>query len=183
LSHELRATTGHLRDSQARVGSLNNRIASLASEKARIADERQHLRRIVAGEANGARSQAAHSCQNNGWKTLFRSDGTRFNGEHACVSYGARGGQFSVVGSCLDSSSTFADARVVGAPDALDNAEFYLSVDGTCTGGVRGAHETVVIAGTEADAVGICNALGATRNHAPVASFGYRVPRTWWLCV
>jgi len=99
------------------------------------------------------------------------------------VSYGARGGQFSVVGSCLDSSSTFADARVVGAPDALDNGQFYLSVNGTCSGGVHGARETVVIAGTEADAVGICNALGATRHHAPVASFGYPVPRTWWLCV
>jgi hypothetical protein len=41
----------------------------------------------------------------------------------------------------------------------------------------------MVIAGAEADAVGICNGLGATRNHGRFASFGYMVPSTWWLCV
>jgi hypothetical protein len=40
----------------------------------------------------------------------------------------------------------------------------------------------MVIAGAEADAVRICNGLGATRNHARFASFGYRVPGSWWLC-
>ena len=96
-------------------------------------------------------SDAAPACQKNGWKTLRRSDGTAFKSQDDCVSYGARDGPFFIVGVCLDSSSDFADARVVGAPNALDNVDFYFSVDGTCTGGVRrGGYETV-IAGTEAD--------------------------------
>jgi len=183
LSHQLRATRGHLRDSHATVGSLKNQIASLSSEKAQIADERHQLRQIVARAAKRGSSDAAPACQKNGWKTLRRSDGTAFKSQDDCVSYGARDGPFFIVGVCLDSSSDFADARVVGAPNALDNVDFYFSVDGTCTGGVRRVGYETVIAGTEADAVGICRALGATHNHAPFAIFGYPVPSTWWLCV
>ena len=154
LSHQLRATTGHLRDSQAAAGSLKQRIASLAFQKARIAAERQRLRRIVAGAAKVRNSDATHA------------------------------GQLLVVRDCLDSSSDFADARVVGTPNALDNVDFYSSIDGSCTGGVRpGGNQTMVISGTEADAVGICHARGATNSHARFASFGYPVPSTWWLCV
>ena len=154
LSHQLGATTGHLRQSQAAVARLNHRIASLASQKARIAVERQRLRRIVVGAAK-----------------IRKSDATRR-------------GQFLVAGGCLDSSSDFADARVIGAPNTLNNVDFYSSIDGTCTGGVRpGGDQTMVISGTEADAVGICNARGATNDHARFASFGYPVPSAWWLCV
>jgi hypothetical protein len=153
LSHQLRATTGHLRDSRTTVGTLNHRIAALASETARIANERQHLRQIVADAAKRGSSDAAHR------------------------------GQLLSVGGCLDSSSDFADARVVGAPDARNNVDFYVGIDGTCARGVqRGGYATMVIAGAEADAVRICNRLGATSDHARFASFGYRVPGTWWLC-
>ena len=184
LSRQLRATTGHLRASHVTVGSLNTQIASLTSEKAQIAVERQRLRQIVAAAAKGRNTDAAHACQKNRWKTRFRSDGTAFNSQDDCVSYAARRGQFFVAGGCLDSSSDFADARVVGTPNTINNADFYVTIDGTCTGGVRpGGHETTVIAGTEAHAVEICNALAATTNHAPFASFGYPVPSTWWLCV
>ena len=184
LSHQLRATTGHLRDSHATVGSLNNQIASLASQKARIVVERQRLRQIVAAAAKSRNTDAARACQKNRWKTLFRSDGTAFTTQDDCVSYAAQRGQVLVVGGCLDSSSDFADARVVGTPNTLNNADFYVTIDGTCTGGVRpGGHETIVIAGTEADAVKICNALAATHHHARFASFGYPVPSTWWICV
>jgi len=153
LSHQLRATTGHLRDSQATVGNLNHRMAALAAETARIANERQHLRQIVADAAKRRSTDAAPR------------------------------GQLVSVGGCLDSSADFADARVVGAPDARDNVDFYVGIDGTCARGVqRGGYATMVIAGAEADAVRICNGLGATRNHARFASFGYRVPGSWWLC-
>jgi hypothetical protein len=183
LSRHLRATTGHLRDSHATVGSLNNQIASLASQKARIAVERQRLRQIVVAAAKGGNTQAAPACQKNGWKTRFRSDGTAFNSLDDCVRYAARRGQFFVAGGCLDSSSNFADARVVGTLNTVNNADFYVTIDGTCTGGVRrGGHETTVVAGTEAHAVEICSALAATTNHALFASFGYPVPSTWWLC-
>jgi hypothetical protein len=133
---------------------LNNQIASLASQKARIAVERQRLRQIVAAAAKRRNTDAAHR------------------------------EQFFVVRGCLDSSADFADARVVGTSNTLNNVDFYVTIDGTCTGGVRpGGDETMVIAGTEADAVEICNALGATNNHALFASFGYPVSSTWWLCV
>jgi hypothetical protein len=184
LSHQLRAATGHLRDSHATVAGLNNQIASLASQKARIAVERQRLRQIVAAAAKSRNTDAAHACQKNQWKTRFRSDGTAFNSRDDCESYAARRGQFFVAGGCLDSSSDFADARVVGAPNTVNNADFYVTIDGTCTGGVRpGGHESTVIAGTEAHAVEICNSLAATNSHALFASFGYPVPSTWWLCV
>jgi hypothetical protein len=141
------------------------------------------LRRIVARAAKAANTDAARACRTNGWKTRFRSDGTAFDSQHDCVSYGAHDGQFIVVAGCLDSSSNFADARVVGAPDTLKNVDFYVTIDGTCSGGVRpGGHETMAIAGTEADAVGKCHALEGTNKHGLFASFGYPVPSTWWLC-
>jgi hypothetical protein len=42
-----------------------------------------------AGAANN--SANAKLCQKNGWKTVFRSDGTTFANQGACVSYGAEG--------------------------------------------------------------------------------------------
>jgi len=164
LSHQLKATTRHLRDSTATVGSLNNEVASLAAQKARLAVEHQRLRRIVAAAAKARNTAAAAKARN--------------------TAAASRRGQVFVARGCLDSSSDFADARVVGTPNTLDNVDFYVTVDGTCGGGVRpGGHETMVIAGTEADAVKICEPLGATRNHSRFASFGYPVPSTWQLCV
>ena len=37
-------------------------------------------------------SDNAKLCQKGGWKTLFRSDGSTFADQGACVSYGAKGG-------------------------------------------------------------------------------------------
>jgi len=145
VSRQLRATTGRLRESQATVGILNHKVASLASEKARIAHERQRLRQIVADAAKEEHTEVAHGC--------------------------------------LDSSSDFADARVVGALNARNNVDFYFGVDGTCSGGVRRrGRDTMVVARSEAAAARICTTLGATSKRARFASFGYPVPGTWWLC-
>jgi hypothetical protein len=37
-------------------------------------------------------SDNAHACQQNGWQTLVRQDGTSFANQGDCVSYGAHGG-------------------------------------------------------------------------------------------
>src|SRR5215471_2856388 len=42
--------------------------------------------------ADGGNSENAQLCQKNGWATLARSDGTAFNNQGDCVSYGAQGG-------------------------------------------------------------------------------------------
>lgn len=44
------------------------------------------------GPGNGANAKA---CQKNGWKTLYRSDGSAFADQDACVSYAAQGGALS----------------------------------------------------------------------------------------
>ena len=40
----------------------------------------------------GGNSDAAHACQQNGWQTVVRQDGTSFANQGDCVSYGAHGG-------------------------------------------------------------------------------------------
>jgi hypothetical protein len=44
------------------------------------------------GHGNGGNSANAKKCQKGGWKTLYRSDGTPFKNQGACVSYAAKGG-------------------------------------------------------------------------------------------
>ena len=40
----------------------------------------------------GGNSDTAHTCQQNGWQTVVRQDGTSFASQGDCVSYGAHGG-------------------------------------------------------------------------------------------
>jgi len=51
---------------------------------------------LGAGAANavagGGNSGNAKACQNNGWQSLTRTDGTSFANQGDCVSYGAHGG-------------------------------------------------------------------------------------------
>jgi hypothetical protein len=42
--------------------------------------------------ADGGNSDNAQLCQKNGWASLVRSDGTAFENQGGCVSYGAQGG-------------------------------------------------------------------------------------------
>jgi hypothetical protein len=51
------------------------------------------LAALVPATAFGDNSTVAHLCQQNGWKTLVRADGTSFASQDACVSYGANGGK------------------------------------------------------------------------------------------
>lgn len=43
--------------------------------------------------AQASNKAVAKQCQKNGWTSLYRSDGTTFASQDACVSYGAKGGQ------------------------------------------------------------------------------------------
>jgi hypothetical protein len=47
-----------------------------------------------AAAAGGGNSGAARACQQGGWETLVRADGSTFRNTGACVSYSARGGEF-----------------------------------------------------------------------------------------
>jgi hypothetical protein len=40
----------------------------------------------------GGNSDVAHACQQGGWQNYVRADGTGFNNQGECVSYGAQGG-------------------------------------------------------------------------------------------
>jgi hypothetical protein len=44
-----------------------------------------------AGAATGGNSANAKLCQKGGWQKVFRSDGSTFANQGACVSYGAKG--------------------------------------------------------------------------------------------
>jgi hypothetical protein len=46
---------------------------------------------------NGGNSANAKLCQKGGWQTLYRSDGSSFVSEEACVSYAAEGGTLSAI--------------------------------------------------------------------------------------
>src|SRR3954465_8593352 len=47
---------------------------------------------VATATAGGGNSANAKQCQKKGWQTLYRSDGSAFAGEEACVSYAATGG-------------------------------------------------------------------------------------------
>lgn len=51
--------------------------------------------------ASGGNADAAHACQQTGYLSLFRADGTGFQNAGECTAYAARGGQFSSgISSC-----------------------------------------------------------------------------------
>ena len=47
-----------------------------------------------AGATAGGNSANAKRCQDDGWKTLYRGDGSTFANQGDCVSYGAKGNTF-----------------------------------------------------------------------------------------
>ena len=51
----------------------------------------------TAAAGNGGNSANAKLCQKGGWQTLYRSDGSSFVSEEACVSYAANGGTLSAI--------------------------------------------------------------------------------------
>jgi hypothetical protein len=57
--------------------------------------------------AGGGNSDAAKACQQGGWQTLVRQDGTGFKNAGDCVSYAAQGGGLVPTGSHLITFSEF----------------------------------------------------------------------------
>lgn len=78
-----------------------------------------------AAAANGGNSANAKLCQQGGWETLTRSDGSSFANTGACVSYAARGGEFGggsseptwtlVVSACSAPLAGFTCANATGS--------------------------------------------------------------------
>src|SRR6185295_17063047 len=57
--------------------------------------------------AGGGNSDAAKACQQGGWQTMVRQDGTGFKNAGDCVSYAAQGGGLVPTGSHLITFSEF----------------------------------------------------------------------------
>ena len=50
---------------------------------------------VATATAGGGNSENAKKCQKNGWMSLYRSDGSSFASQDACVSYAAKGGMLT----------------------------------------------------------------------------------------
>jgi len=135
-----------------------------------------------AGAAAGGNSANAQACQNNGWKTLFRADGTAFKNTGDCVSYAAHGGVFA--SQCYDSTfGSNLDFRLVAPINTAQNTARYGSTDGTCSGAVN-RFITNVSAADQAAANAECQALVGTNAFGRPLDNGYTTaPSDWWTCI
>jgi len=134
-----------------------------------------------AGAATGGNSANAKTCQNNGWKTTLRADGTAFKNQGDCVSYAAQGGAYAL--QCYDSTGVYADFRLTAPIDTVNNTMFTNSVDGTCSGGFNPPLRTIVSAIDLAGATAKCQALIGHVPSGSLNSFGYATaPSNWWIC-
>jgi hypothetical protein len=77
--------------------------------------------------AGGGNSDAAKACQQGGWQTLVRQDGTGFANTGDCVSYGAHGGALVPKGSHFITFSEFP----VGTPITTQYASEGVVFSGT----------------------------------------------------
>ena len=83
---------------------------------------------------------------------------------------------------CLNSSiSGAADAQQVGEFDTRDNLALFGSTDGTCSK-ENPVRETMVSASTVEDANAKCLALEHPGVDATLASYGYPLPDSLWVC-
>ena len=83
---------------------------------------------------------------------------------------------------CLNSSTSgAADAQQVGEFDTRDNLALFGSTDGTCSQ-ENPVRETMVSASTVEDANAKCLALGHPGVDATLASYGYPLPDSLWVC-
>jgi hypothetical protein len=132
--------------------------------------------------ANSGNSANAKACQNNGWQTLYRSDGTAFKNQGDCVSYAARGNTaFQSV--CSASNQAYFDVKLVAPAGVLNNWIEYNSLDGTCSIGVTGV-TSYVQATSFSEADSKCLALQGTNAVSQRAvDFGYLgLPGDAWAC-
>ncbi len=71
---------------------------------------------VATATAGGGNSANAKKCQNNGWTGWVRSDGSTFNNETECVSYGAKGGTLMPKPPCTAGSENFSEDAVGSRP-------------------------------------------------------------------
>lgn len=85
---------------------------------------------------------------------------------------------------CYDSSMPGQrDFVLSGALNTVSNASGYLSLDGTCSGGVTQT-ETLVTASTALDAASACQRLlGAGYTGVHMNALGYNTPSSWYGCL
>jgi hypothetical protein len=77
----------------------------------------------TAGAGGGGNSANAKMCEKNGWQALYRTDGSSFANQGACVSYGARGGTLKTTRAVITS--------VFGILDIPSPTQRYFGVTGT----------------------------------------------------
>lgn len=111
------------------------------------------LSQVAVASASGGNSANAKLCQHGGWQTLYNSaTGAGFSNEGACVSYGAKGGQYSSLkwtGTVSDGSVTMSLSGFGLEPgseynysysESFDDERFqgigfgFVSADGTVSG-------------------------------------------------
>ena len=74
---------------------------------------------VATATAGGGNSANAKLCQKNGWMNQVRSDGTSFNNEDECVSYGAKGGTLMPKPTCTAGSENFSEDAARSQPTAF----------------------------------------------------------------
>jgi hypothetical protein len=109
-----------------------------------------------AASAGGGNSEAAKLCQKGGWQNLFRSDGSAFADEGACVSYAAQGGTLSTAPPTVDASLAFTQPSTHPFPSPYNTATGDVTVH---NGG--GLTETVTVTGQASFASGSGGGAGA----------------------
>jgi hypothetical protein len=102
-----------------------------------------------AASAGGGNSESAKLCQKDGWQNLFRSDGSAFVDEGACVSYAAHGGTLSTAPPTVDASLAFTQPSTHSFPSPYNTATGDVTVH---NGG--GLTETVTVTGQASFASG-----------------------------
>jgi hypothetical protein len=71
---------------------------------------------VATATAGGGNSANAKKCQMGGWTGWVRSDGSTFNNETECVSYGAKGGTLMPKPTCTAGSENFSGDSVNSQP-------------------------------------------------------------------
>lgn len=98
---------------------------------------------MPAAAADGGNSAAAKACQKEGYKSLFRADGTAFNNTGECVSYAAQGGQFVTRKTATLSNVQFSACNELTLGYSLDGVEHDLETKPYGCTTVAGSDQTI----------------------------------------
>lgn len=99
--------------------------------------------------ADGGNSSAAHACQKEGYKSLFRADGTAFKNTGECVSYAARGGSFATRKTATLDNVQFSACNRLTLGYALDGVEHDLETKPYGCTTVAGSDQTITYLSTQ----------------------------------